>query len=242
MYNFFINNNQIDNNIAQIKGSDVNHIENVLRMQIGDKIIISDKDKSISYYANIKEINKESVFCELIERKETTESPIKVTIYQGLPKSEKMEYIIQKATELGASKIIPVDMKYCISKIKDEEKKHERWQKIAEVAAKQSKRTIIPEIGKLKNIDKICDEIKEYDIVLVAYENEEKINIKEELKKEKNASKIAIVIGPEGGLDQREVNKLKDNGAKIVTLGNRILRTETASLMMLSMIMYELEF
>src|SRR5574344_1044475 len=212
MYNFFVNDSQINDNIAEIKGSDVNHIANVLRMQIGDQIIISNKDKAKSYYSIIKEANKDSIKCELQEEKSSTESPIEVTVYQGLPKSEKMEFIIQKATELGASEIIPVDMKYCISKMKDEDKKHTRWQTIAEVAAKQSKRTIIPKIGRLENINKICEEIKKYDLVLVAYENEEK------------------------------VNKLKDSGAKIVTLGNRILRTETASLTMLSMIMYELEF
>ena len=149
--------------------------------------------------------------------------------------------ILQKAVELGANSIIPVNMKYCIAKIKDEEKKNARWQKIAESAAKQSKRDIIPVIEKAKNIKEICDRIKEYDLVLVAYENEENITIKDILKSNSNKS-IAVVIGPEGGISEEEILKLKDNGAKIVSLGKRILRTETASLAVLSMIMYEYDF
>ena len=160
-----------------------------------------------------------------------------------------MELIIQKSVELGVNAIIPVAMKRCVVKIdpKDEIKKITRWQKIAESAAKQSGRSTIPEIKNIINIEKVNQLIKKYDSVIVAYENEKENTIKHELLilKEKvktnNKIKIAIVIGPEGGLEEKDVELLKQNGAKIVTLGNRILRTETVALNVLSVIMYELE-
>ena len=167
-----------------------------------------------------------------------TELSVKVDLYQGIPKSDKMEAIIQKSVELGVNTIFPVNMKNCIAKIKDENKKQERWQKISESAAKQSKRNIIPSIEKSVNIDFICNNIKNYDLVIIAYENEENITIKDILKENK-IEKIAIVVGPEGGLTENEVDKLINSGAKVATLGKRILRTETAPITMLSMIMYE---
>jgi 16S rRNA (uracil1498-N3)-methyltransferase len=242
MYNFFVNNEQISENKVNIVGEDFNHIVNVLRMKKGDKIYICNKENSESFLAEIDNILNDSVQANILEKNFSTESNVEITIYQGLPKSEKMEYIIQKSTELGASVLVPVNMKYCISKLKDEEKKHDRWQKIAEVAAKQSKRNIIPRIEKLVNVSDICNRINDYDLVIIAYENEENINMKNVLSESKNPKKIAIVIGPEGGLSKEEVEKMKNAGAKIVSLGNRILRTETASTAMLSMIMYEYEF
>lgn len=241
MYNFFVKDEQINNNRVVITGDDVNHIFNVLRMKIGEKIIISNKEKKESYISEIIEINKDNIACIILEKSRKTESNIDITIFQGLPKSEKMEYIIQKATELGAKQIVPVEMKYCISKMKDENKKVARWQKIAEIAAKQSKRNEIPIVDNLSNINKICNIIKEFDLVIVAYENEEKLSIKEVFNENKLAKKIAVVIGPEGGFSMEEIEKLKSSGAKIVTLGNRILRTETAPIAILSMIMYEYE-
>lgn len=241
MYNFFVKDEQINNNRVVITGNDVNHIFNVLRMKIGEKIIISNKEKKESYISEIIEINKDNIACRILEKSRKTESNIDITIFQGLPKSEKMEYIIQKATELGAKQIVPVEMKYCISKMKDENKKVARWQKIAEIAAKQSKRNEIPIVDNLSNINKICNIIKEFDLVIVAYENEEKLSIKEVFNENKLAKKIGVVIGPEGGFSIEEIEKLKSSGAKIVTLGNRILRTETAPIAILSMIMYEYE-
>lgn len=243
MHKFFVENENIKNDQVIINGNNKNHITNVLRMKIGEKVLISNKDKYNTFECEIIEINKDKVICNInkeIENK--TETRVKIDIFQGIPKSDKMEYIIQKSVELGANSIIPVNMKYCIAKIKDEEKKNARWQKIAESAAKQSKRDIIPVIENSKNIEEICERIKEYDLVLVAYENEENITIKDILQSNNDKKSIAVVIGPEGGISEEEISKLKENGAKVVSLGKRILRTETASLAVLSMIMYEYDF
>ncbi len=248
MYKFFINHNQINENKAKIIGEDVNHIANVLRLKKEEKIIICDKDENISYVAKIKEINREYIKCEIIEQiLENIESNVNIDLYQGLPKIDKMEYIIQKATELGVRDIYPVITKRCIVKLDEKlkTKKIERWQKIAEVAAKQSKRDYIPKIENAINLENICQNIEKYDIILLAYEDEANNTLKHELKilaeNKTQKIKIGIIIGPEGGLDIEEVNKLKEAGAKIITLGKRILRTETASLVILSDIIYEFE-
>lgn len=239
MYKFFVEDNQIVENKIKIIGNDWKHISNVLRMKIGEEILVTNKKTSETYKCSIKNINKDEVECVIIEEKiESTELSVKVDLYQGIPKSDKMEAIIQKSVELGVNTIFSVNMKNCIAKIKDENKKQERWQKISESAAKQSKRNIIPSIEKSVNIDFICDNIKNYDLVIIAYENEENITIKDILKENK-IEKIAIVVGPEGGLTEKEVDKLINSGAKVATLGKRILRTETAPITMLSMIMYE---
>ena len=150
MYNFFVTDEQIKDNKVTIKGGDYNHIANVLRMKTGDNFFVSNKDSGESYLTVVKNILNDEVECEIIEKKETRESNVKVTLYQGLPKSDKMELIIQKSVELGVSKIVPVDMKYCIAKLNNEDKKIARWQTISESAAKQSKRNIIPKIeGKI---------------------------------------------------------------------------------------------
>ncbi len=247
MYNFFVDNNQIKDKNVKIIGQDAKHIGFVLRMTEKEKIYINNKDTAIKYLAEISHISKEEVDCILLNEVETTEPNIKITLFQGLPKSDKMEYIIQKAVELGIYEIIPVNMKNCIAKLKDEDKKIQRWQAISEAAAKQSKRNIIPQICRLKSIEDVAKSIKDFDCMIVAYENEDKITLKQILQenrtkfsnKENKDCKIAIVIGPEGGIDEKEAKLLSDEGAKIVSLGKRILRTETASLAMLSMIMYE---
>lgn len=249
MPRFFVKTEQIKGNKIEIIGEDVKHISNVLRKQIGDKIEICNQEDGQAYKCEIKKIEENKILNEIIEKLEDEQDKIKVDIYQGLPKADKMELIIQKSVELGVNAIIPVDMKRCVVKIqpKDENKKMERWQKIAESAAKQSGRSTVPKIRKIVNIQDIINLTKEYDSVIVAYENEQEYTIKEELLKlkqlllKKEQIKIAIVIGPEGGLEEKDVEQLKQNGAKIVTLGRRILRTETVALNVLSIIMYELE-
>ena len=157
-----------------------------------------------------------------------------------------MELIIQKCVELGIKEITPVEMKRCVAKIDDKSKtkKIERWQKIAETAAKQCKRDVIPKVNNVINIKNICNLIQEYDIVLLAYENEEKNTLKEEINKLKENKieniKIGVIIGPEGGIDKNEVELLKVSGAKVITLGKRILRTETVAFILTSILMYEL--
>lgn len=248
MPKFFItNNNIIGNNKISIINEDVNHIKNVLRKNIDDKINICNLDNNKNYICKIIEITDKQITTEIEREVESnSESNISVTIYQGLPKAEKMELIIQKSTELGAEKIVPTIMKRCVVKVddKDKIKKKARWQKIAEVAAKQSGRDKLTQIGDFENISHLCDNIKDYDTVLLAYEDEKNNSIKTEIEKLKSLKKdklnIAIIIGPEGGLDIEEVTLLKNSGAKVVTLGNRILRTETVALAMLSILMYEL--
>ena len=246
---FFVKSNQIYDNKIEIIDEDVNHIKNVLRLTKGEKIKICDtEDDSTNYICQIEEISSKTVVCSILERiAGEAESNVKLHIFQGLPKADKMELIIQKGTELGVTEFIPVSLKRSIVKIssgKDENKKIDRWQKIAEVAAKQSMRDIVPKVRHIENIKNICNQIKDYDIVLIAYELEEENYIKNELlkiKKNNSNYKIAVVIGPEGGIDTEEIEDLKKAGAKIVSLGKRILRTETVALQVSSIIMYELE-
>lgn len=242
MYNFFVNENQFLDNKVIIKGNDFNHIKNVLRMKNGEKFYVSNKVSGDSYLVNLDNYSQDEVICNIIEKMDSKESNVKVTLFQGLPKADKMEYIIQKSVELGVYNIVPVDMKFCVAKLNNEEKKIFRWQTISEAAAKQSKRNIIPKIENKISFKNMLEVLKDFDLAIIAYENENKTNLKEILQKNKNINNIAIIIGPEGGLSQDEVEQLIENGAKSASIGKRILRTETASLAMLSMIMYEFEF
>ena len=246
MQKFFVETNQIDDKKIIILGDDVKHISNVLRMKKKEKLQIGIKETLENYITEIEEISKENIILNIIEKNNiNTESNVEIDLYQGLPKADKMEWIIQKTTEIGINSITPVDMLRCIVKLneKDEKKKIERWQKVAEGAAKQSKRDKIPKVENKIKIEDIKNIIKNYDLFLIAYENEENNTLKEELNKlnKKEKYKIGILIGPEGGIDLKEVEKLKSVGAKIVTLGKRILRTETAPIVLTSNILYELE-
>ena len=238
MYNFFVERDHFYNHTVDIKDENFNHIKNVLRMKIDDELIVSCKETGNSFLCTISEIGDNKIVCKIIEERESTEPKVEVTLFQGIPKSDKMELIIQKTVEVGINKIYPVEMKFCIGKIKDN-KKITRWQTISEAAAKQSKRNIIPTIENPISFKEMAEVLKEYDLALVAYENEEKTNIKEVLQQNPDAKKIAIIIGPEGGISKEEVESLVSNGTKEVSLGKRILRTETASISMLSMIMYQ---
>ena len=246
MPKFFVPTNQIEKDKIVIQNDDVNHIKNVLRAKVDDKIDICDYNTSKNYVCEIEEIEDKVIRCKIIEQIDSNvESEVKVSIFQGIPKADKMELVIQKSVELGAHDITPIEMKRCVVKLKekDKTKKIQRWQKISEVAAKQSGRDIIPRINNIININKLCESLEKYDLVLVAYENEKINTLKNELIKIKNNKKvkIAIIIGPEGGIDKAEIEQLEKYNAKIVTLGNRILRTETVALSMLSIIMYELD-
>ena len=229
MQRFFIEENQIDfqDKTVKIIGEDV----------------ICNKQNGKAYLCKISNI-KENVETVILQELESNkESSLHINIVQGLPKSDKMELIIQKGTELGVKEFTPLALKRCVMKIdsKDEAKKIARWQKQSEVAAKQCGRDIIPKVNEIYNISTIIDLLKNYDLILVAYENEKQNSLKNEIQKlNKSNLKIAIIIGPEGGLEQEEVNKLKENGAKVITLGNRILRTETVAIVVSSILMYEL--
>ena len=247
MPKFFIKADQVNNNKVYIIGEDVNHIKNVLRMKIGDTFNVCNETNSENYVVEISNLNNEKIECEIIERLENVaESNVKVHIYQGLPKADKMELIIQKSVELGVDKITPIEMKRCVVKLdgKDKVKKVERWQKISEVAAKQCGRDIIPQICSVKNVKEMCNEFNQYDVVVLCYENEKQTFLKDILNSiniNNSNLKIAIIVGPEGGIDETEVDFMKQNGAKVVSLGSRILRTETVSLYLMSIIMYEFE-
>lgn len=246
MSKFFVEESQLDlaNNKITICGEDVNHIKNVLRISNGEQIEIGIKsDNPRSFISRIDKINQENIICSIIEEvHKNKESKILLSIFQGLPKSDKMELIIQKCTEIGAHEFVPLELKRCIVKLegKDSQKKIVRWQKIAEVAAKQCARDKIPYIKEKINIKQLCEMIKDYDCVIVAYEKENKNMLKDILVKNRDINKIAIVIGPEGGFDEDEISILKNAGANIVSIGNRILRTETAPIVLSSIIMYEL--
>lgn len=245
MSKFFVKNENItENREISIKGKDVNHIKNVLRKRIGDKINICNQETSENFSCKIVYVSENEIICNIEEKLENkSESNLEITIFQGLPKSDKMELIIQKATELGVKTIAPLDMKRTVVKLNDKDKikKVKRWQTIAEVAAKQSGRDIIPtieQISTIKDIDK-----NKYDLIIVLYECEEKNSIKTVINKLKNKNKIlriAIVIGPEGGIDETEIGYLRGIKSEIVTLGKRILRTETVALVVTGILMYEL--
>mgnify|MGYP004454854601 FL=1 len=203
MPKFFVENENIKENKIYIV-EDYNHIKNVLRKNVGDELEVCNKSTEENYLCSIKNILDNKIECEVSKKTEgKAESNLKITVFQGLPKQEKMELVIQKCIELGAYEFVPLEMKNCVVKLKEKDrlKKIERWQKIAEVAAKQCGRDIIPKVNKVCNVNELASQINEFDSVIVAYENEENYSIKDEidkLKSKDNISKIAIVTGPEG--------------------------------------------
>lgn len=244
MPKFFIKSENLkENEEIWITGNDVNHIKNVLRKKQDDLLNVCNSDTSQNYEVKILKLFDDRIICKIISNKvSNSESELNLTIYQGLPKADKMELIIQKCTELGVKEIVPTIMKRSVVKLKekDKENKINRWQKIAEVAAKQSGRDFIPKINNIINFNQI--DYQKYDRVLVLYENEDKLSIKQvinELKNEKILN-LAIVIGPEGGFDEKEIQDLSKPNISIVTLGKRILRTETVALVVSGILMYEL--
>lgn len=240
--NFFVTSDQIENNKIYIKGSDVNHIKNVLRHTKGDVLsVVSDQ---IKYEVQIDEINSECVVCDILNKNFEEDNKIDLTIYQGLAKADKFEYIIQKCTEIGVHRIVPTEMKRCVVKLdnKDKVKKIDRWRKIAEVASKQSLRNDILEVAQIATFMDLINSLKNFDYVIMAYEKEKDVLLKDVLKNiNADTCKIAVIIGPEGGIDDSEAEKLVENGARSVSLGKRILRTETAPIVVAANIMYELE-
>ena len=243
MPKFFVREEQIKNDEILINGRDFNHIVNVLRMKTGDRVNVCDIDSKINYIANITEIT-DIVRCKIEERLNSNIEPeTHITLFQGLPKADKMELIIEKGTEVGVSEFIPVEMLRCVVKLddKNKQKKLDRWQKIAETAAKQSGRDYIPKLESVISIKNICNLVKNYDIVLLAYEDEKENNLKGKLISLVKGTRVAIIIGPEGGMDKTEVKSLIEAGVETVSLGKRILRTETAGLVMAANILYGLE-
>ena len=230
MPRFFVPEDNISESRIRITSGDAAHISRVLRLKRGDNITVCD---GRSYdYGSITE-----------KRRGESEPPVRVTLYQGIPKASKMDYIIQKTTELGVSEIVPVAMARCVSKIEDkktETKKLDRWQKIAKEAAQQSQRGIVPKIRPVMTFDEAISAMRESDLYFAPYECEDEQSLKSVLTSVENPRTASFMIGPEGGFDLSEIEKLTAGGVPTVTLGPRILRTETAGEAVLAMMMYEI--
>jgi len=244
MYQFFVEPERIGSEQALITGPDVNHIRNVLRMKPGEAVRISDGSGSC-YDGIIDTLQNDEIVVRLSgEKIESTELPVETVLFQGLPKSDKMELIIQKNTELGISAIVPVSTSRAVVKL-DEKKadsKVKRWNGIAEAAAKQSKRTLIPQIRPVMSFKQALIEASAFDIKLMPYENAEGMAFTRKCISEiKPGARVAIFIGPEGGFSEEEVEAASEAGFVPITLGRRILRTETAGMSVLSMLVYALE-
>lgn len=244
MPKFFVEKENINNDKAEIFGQDAKHISKVLRMSSGESLTVCDGE-GYDYDAEITEILQDRVMLKIKDKhKCPSESFLSVTLFQCLPKAAKMDFIIEKCTELGVSSVVPVASKRCVVKIDDkktEEKKIQKWQKCADEAAKQCRRGVIPLVEKVVSIKEAAERTKEFDLAILAYELEDKATLKSVLTENSEAKKIGIFIGPEGGFDEEEVLMLTEKGAKTITLGKRILRTETAGLCVLSSVMYALD-
>ena len=245
MYQFFVEEGQICGDRIVITGEDVNHIKNVLRMKIGEEIAVSNGVDGREYRCEVAQLLADEVVCKLRFIKENdVELPAQVYLFQGLPKADKMELIIQKAVELGAYSVIPVATRRSIVKLDDKKAaaKQNRWQGIAEAAAKQSKRKIIPKIEKVMSFAEALEMAKELEVRLIPYElAEDMSHTKEIIERIREGQKIAIFIGPEGGFDETEIAMASEVGVEPITLGKRILRTETAGMTVLAWLMYHLE-
>ena len=246
MQRFFVEPHQIDEEAHQIHitGSDVNHISNVLRMKTGEELWISDGSK-YEYRCTIESFEPDEVLLHIVYSQEPEyELPCRIYLFQGLPKADKMELIIQKAVELGAYEIIPVETKRCVVKLdgRKSAKKTARWQQIAESAAKQSKRMLIPNVHEVLTFREALKDAESMDVRLVPYELARGMQeTKEILAGIEPGQSVGIFIGPEGGFEEKEIEAAIEGGAKPITLGRRILRTETAGLAILSVLMFQLE-
>ena len=244
MYRFFISSEAVTDGALAITGEDVNHAKNVLRMRVGEELEAVDEDRFL-YHCRILELTEEEIRCEILKKEEPdSELASSVTLFMGLPKGDKFELILQKAVELGVSEVVPVLTKRTVSRPepKKAESKRKRWQAIAEAAAKQSKRAVIPEVGGLVSFAEALKRAGEFDVLLIPYEQETDISRTRSLLREIPAgSRIGVFIGPEGGCEPSEVEAAQDMGARSLTLGRRILRAETAAIVTLGILMYELE-
>ncbi|GAE26953.1 ribosomal RNA small subunit methyltransferase E [Halalkalibacter wakoensis JCM 9140] len=247
MQRYFVAKEQMTDHNVQLVGEDVKHIVKVMRMDLGDKIVCSDNDAR-TVICTISSYSDKEVIAEIIEELHPeTELPVKVTIAQGLPKGDKLDYIIQKGTELGATAFLPFSASRSIVKWdeKKADKKIERLEKIAKEAAEQSYRERIPVISNVFSFQKLLQQLSAYDVVIVAYEESakagEKAQLAQVLSKALPGQNILIVIGPEGGITEDEVASLTEHGAILCGFGPRILRTETAALYALAAISYHFE-
>lgn len=245
MYQFFVDQTQIQGNRVIITGNDFNHIKNVLRMKAGEEIAVFNGVDKREYRCGIEEIQDGQVVCALrFVKEDGLELPAQVTLFQGLPKADKMDLIVQKMVELGVYRIVPVSVRRCVVRLDDKKAKAKtaRWQSIAEAAAKQSRRSIVPEVSEICTMPEALKQASAMDVKLIPYELSEGMGkTRQIIGSVKPGQSIAVFIGPEGGFEQDEVSAATLAGCVPVTLGKRILRTETAGLTVMSWLMYQLE-
>ena len=246
MHHFFVRPEQISGKEAYIEGPDWNHAANVLRVRPGEQVLLS-VGEDWNYLCTVREVDRAGqriLLSVLEENRDIRELPVKISLYQGLPKSDKMELIIQKAVELGASRVVPGETARCVVKLdrKKAQSKRTRWQAISESAAKQSGRSVIPEIAMPMKYAAALEEAADSDIRLIPYENAEGMErTRKILESVQPGQKIAVFIGPEGGFEETEIRQAEEAGFEAVTLGKRILRTETAGFVVLSLLMAQTE-
>lgn len=243
MYQFFVTEEQIGREFITITGGDVNHIKNVLRMRHGETIRVSNQ-KGQDYFCKISEVGEDFVQADILETgAATTELPGKIYLFQGIPKGDRMEHVIEKAVELGVYEIIPVRMRYCVVKLDDKKQqaKLKKWQALAMAAAKQSKRSLVPNIHPVMSYKEAIAYAFQSEACLIPYENENGMEgTKAALKKIRGKESVSILIGPEGGFAPEEIEAVKSRG-EVISLGKRILRTDTAAITAMSMVMMEME-
>ncbi len=254
MFHVFVDDNQINNkNIIIAKNEDVenyNHLKKSVRIKVNELILVSINGfkQSFDYLTKVISIDDEKIILDILEKSKSKELKYKINLYQGMPKSDKMEFIIEKAVELGVFSIIPVDMDFSISKFNDKNKSSKilRYNKISKSASEQSKRSIIPEVRDNMNFSEMIMSIKNDRFNIIFYENAEGIELTHKFINDLKINiveneNINIIIGPEGGFSDKEIELAKNNNVHILSLGERILRTETAAISSLSIFMYELE-
>ena len=244
MHRFFAEPGQIGEKEIVITGADVNHIRNVLRMRTGEEVLIAD-GRGAEYRCKLTDLSENEVRAQILWKLDgNAELASAVTLFQGLPKSDKMDLIVQKCVELGVDRIVPVSTKRAVVKLdaKKEETRLKRWNTISESAAKQSGRGVIPEVSGVMSFEKALEEAKKLDVLLIPYERAEHMAESRRVMGEiRPGQSVGVFIGPEGGFEESEVEEAVAAGAKAITLGKRILRTETAGLAVMSMLSYLLE-
>ncbi|KAB0576982.1 16S rRNA (uracil1498-N3)-methyltransferase [Fusobacterium naviforme] len=244
MYHFFVAPEQLSEREARITGPDVNHIVNVLRMKVGERLMIS-AGEDWEYLCEIRALSREAVELTVLEENaDVRELPVEITLYQGLPKGDKLELIIQKAVELGVRRVVPVETRRCVAKLdkRKAEARVRRWQAIAESAAKQSGRRVIPEVALPLSFSEALKEAEGSELCMIPYEKAEGMEATRELiSSVEPGDRVAVMIGPEGGFEESEIQEAQERGFTALTLGKRILRTETAGLVVLSLLMAETE-
>ncbi|MDE6851906.1 MAG: 16S rRNA (uracil(1498)-N(3))-methyltransferase [Lachnospiraceae bacterium] len=245
MYRFYIQENQVDTEEIVITGGDVNHIRNVLRLEPGDWVVACD-GAGRDYVSRIRELEVDQIVLQVEKVQDTgTELPVRITLFQGLPKKDKMEWIIQKAVELGVYEIVPVRMKRCVVRLEEEKKirkKQERWQAIAEAAAKQCDRGMVPVVHAPVTMEQAFDIAEGIEYNMIPYELQDGMETSREIVAEACChGTVGIFIGPEGGFEAEEVSQAVARQMHPLSLGKRILRTETAGMALLSILMFQLQ-